>query len=239
MRHLKRFFESTQTHSLTQEDFEDELLEFLDQGYQIEDFKSGYYSVELEQFEKTPKNNFHPAYYMWVSKCDDEDYDYDEKTRPTLDQLSQIIQIDHQLDNKSLSILKAAQKRLNCQFYMDWSRATSFSIWVVPKDSQAVDMSQREEDFYDFEKKVRNTITQTLLEQDAVTFESQPKDFVIRIKFGNITPNRIATALKNLETLKTGVKGYRRMNSTTWQFNKSRVGSNKEWVIEFEKKKVG
>lgn len=238
MRHLKRFFESTQTHSLTQEDFEDELLEFLDQGYQIEEFESGYYNAKLQDFGKTPKNNYHPAYYMWVAKRD-EDNDYDEKPRPTLDQLSQTIQIDHQLDNKSLSILKAAQKRLNCQFYMDWSRATSFGIWVVPKDSQALDVSQREEDFYDFEKKVRSTITQTLWEQGAVTFESQPKDFMIRIKFGNITPNRIATALKNLETLKTGVKGYRRMTSTTWQFNKSRVGSNKEWVIEFEKKKVG
>lgn len=240
MRHLKRFFESTQTHSLSEEDFEDGLLEFLDQGYQIEDFQSGYYSVELEQFDKTPKNNFHPAYYMWVAKRDDEDNDYDEKPRPTLDQLSQAIQTDHQLDDKSISILKAAQKRLNCQFYMDWSRATSFGIWAVPENSQALDVSQKEQDFYDFEKKVRNTIKQTLWEQDAVTFESQPKDFMIRIKFGNITPNRIATALKNVDILKTGISpsSHRRIWSRdTYQFNKSRVGSNKEWVIEFEKKK--
>lgn len=240
MKHLKRFFESTQTHSLSEEDFEDGLLEFLDQGYQIEEFESGYYSVELEQFDKTPKNNFHPAYYMWVANRDDEDNDYDEKPRPTLDQLSQAIQTDHQLDDKSISILKAAQKRLNCQFYMDWSRATSFGIWAVPENSQALDVSQKEQDFYDFEKKVRNTIKQTLWEQDAVTFESQPKDFMIRIKFGNITPNRIATALKNVDILKTGISpsSHRRIWSRdTYQFNKSRVGSNKEWVIEFEKKK--
>lgn len=239
MKHLKRFFESTQTHSLSEEDFEDVFIEFLDQGYEIEEFESGYYSVELEQFDKTPKNNFHPAYYMWVAKRDDEDNDYDEKPRPTLDQLSQTIQTDHQLDDKSISILKAAQKRLNCQFYMDWSRATSFGIWAVPENSQALDVSQKEQDFYDFEKKVRNTIKQTLWEQDAVTFESQPKDFMIRIKFGNITPNRIATALKNVDILKTGVSpsSHRRIWSDTYQFNKSRVGSNKEWVIEFEKKK--
>jgi hypothetical protein len=236
MKHLKRFFESTQTHSLSEEDFEDELLEFLDQGYKIEDFESGYYSVELEQFDKTPKNNFRPAYYMWVAKRDDEDNDY-EKSRPTLDQLSQTIQTDHQLDDKSISILKAAQKRLNCQFYMDWSRATSFGICALPENSQALEVSQKEQDFHDFEKKVRYTIKQTLWEQDAVTFESQPKDFMIRIKFGNITPNRIATALKNVDILKAGVKGHRRITNTTYQFSKSRVGSNKEWVIEFEKKK--
>lgn len=237
MKHLKRFFESTQTHSLSEEDFEDGLLEFLDQGYEIEEFESGYYSVELEQFDKTPKNNFHPAYYMWVANRDDEDDDYDEKTRPSLDEVSQKIQIDHQLDNKSISILKTAQKRLDCQFYMEWSRSNSFGIWAVPKNSQALELSQKEQDFYYFEKRVMSTIRHTLWEESAVTFESQPKDFTIRIKFGNITPNRIATALKNIDILKTGMRGHHRINGSTWQFNRTRVGSNKEWLLEFEKKK--
>jgi hypothetical protein len=242
MKYLKKFFESRQSHKLTKEDLEDEFLELLDMNYIMDQFKIGYYDNERGIFEDMPKNGYHPAYSIWLRLPDDDDDDY-YNDRKTLSEINKNIQNRYQNASKVLSALNSVQKRLGAEFYVNWSYEGSFGIYIVPKEAEPLEVSEKESDFYLFEGRVKGIITETLFREGEATFESKPEDFTIRVKFGDITTSRINTAIRNLDKLKGGVHRGRRTNvaynfTATKVPQMGRISSSKELIIKFESKEA-
>lgn len=239
MRYLKKFFESTQSLKLTQEDFEDEFLELLDMGYEMSEFAIGYYNNKEGSFQRVPKNGYHPAYYMWLNIIDESEYDDDDYNpeKPTLSEINQNVQNDYQKANKVLSILSSAQKRLGVEFYMDWTHEKSFGFYVVPKEAKPLEVSEKEANFYVFSNKVFKQVSSTLNNGSDFTLENETEHFIVRIKFNpSVTTSRITTAIRNIDYLKTGIKRNMRMRTDTYNFTATKLGP-RELVIQFESKK--
>lgn len=116
MKHLKRFFESTNrpNHNLTKDDIEDVLLELVDNGYKVEDFDTGYFNKTTRNFKSMPADGYQLAYKVYVSVItEDEDYD-DEDWVPysTLEEIKANIQKKHNAENLVINVLTSAKNRL-------------------------------------------------------------------------------------------------------------------------------
>jgi hypothetical protein len=78
MKHLKKFTESKKNkRGLTEEYFEDLLIELNDIGYSIE-VSSGYINKHFEFYDEEVESNLIPGFLINIYLNDDEDYDEDD-----------------------------------------------------------------------------------------------------------------------------------------------------------------
>lgn len=242
MKYLKKFFENNRPkHTLTQEDIEDALLELLDANYNVNKFATGYFNKNerWNVFSIVPKDGYELGYRLDIShrsldEDDEDDYDH-HKGYDTISNIEEWLNGKRKYQDLLIKSLKSAEKKLNCTIFMDWNSEFSLTMYIVPKGVEPVSVSQKESDFHDFSFFVRQRLSQTLMFNTDFFLEANDDDFEIKIRFSdNLTRGRYNTALRKLETIKTGIVGNRMINDKRFDFDQTGSYNSKQLILKFK-----
>jgi hypothetical protein len=245
MKYLKKFFESVDdrpTHKLDVEDFEDLLLELTDVGYHISDFEKCWFDLNNGQSYSKPTHGKVIGYSMHIS-IKDEDYEgdlvYGYSSPTDLRSLQEEAQRSKSNFEKVISCLKTIEYSLGKVIIDDMDNPYSFNISVIQKGTDTISVDKKEEEFYDFVSKVRQQLNSTLRSGEygeaEYTYVEDIKNYTVSIKFiDNLTRGRFNTAVNNIKTIKTGVRGYHRFSKRVADFQIDLSFPKKSINLSFE-----
>jgi hypothetical protein len=140
---------------------------------------------------------------------------------------------------KVISCLKTIEYSLGKVIIADLDNPYSFNISVIQKGTDTISVDKKEEEFYDFVSKVRNQLNSTLRSGEygeaEYTFVEDISNYTISIKFiDNLTRGRFNTAVNNIKTIKTGVRGYHRFSKRVADFQIDLSFPKKSINLSFE-----
>lgn len=205
MKYLKKFNESEEhsNESLTQEDFEDYMLELLDIDFVVEEFKNVYVNDQIGTWSDDPVNGYVKGYFVRLSNK----YEYGEESGDEslldihdIESLKKVDNLRSKIYSTAIGCFSRIKSMVGEVRIPSWN-TLDFSILVTDSKSSEVSVSEKEHVFNQFIRSINSLLKiENRFEEDKFVLTKDKFTVLIKAK-ESVNNNRFTQVFRRISCL--------------------------------------